>query len=251
MRKRRQIAIFSFSFVDVLATTVGVLIFILLTAVLNVSGVVTCSQWRRDAMEAESKRDLAELNAQTARSVYRRMSRRLEMARMALADTSESVREAQEHSAGNRKLQAENETLQAEVDRLAARRDSHRRQLAALKREGRSTGARHRLPLAVGGSAAVPVHVDCRKEGLVVLGTDVVGGRADRTACPVHQIANERGVFFHLVDRVRRRKLMPDRQVLVFWVRPDGIESASKAAQVARAAGAPLGWEPADSDWDF
>ena len=251
MRKRRQIAIFSFSFVDVLATTVGVLVFVLLTAVLNVSGVVTCSQWRRDAMEAESRHNDAERNARAARRVYRRMSRRLETARMALADASESVREAQKRSSENRQLQAENEALRAEVDRLTTRRDSHRRQLATLKRGGRSTGARHRLPLAVGGAAAVPVHVDCRKEGLVVLGTDVVAGRADRTACPSRQIADERGVFFLLVDRVRSRKLMPDRQVLVFWVRPDGIESASKATQVARAAGAPLGWEPADSDWEF
>lgn len=251
MRKRRQIAVFSFSFVDVLATTVGVLIFVLLTAVLNVSGVVTRSQWRQDALDAELKHRDAELGARTTRSVYRRMSRRLEMARMSLADSSEAVRDAQTASSENRRLQAENDTLRAQVDRLTARRDRQRRQQAAITREGRGTGSRCRLPLAVGGAAAVPVHVDCRKEGLVILGTDIVGGRADRTSCPRRRIADEHGVFRHLVERVGGRKLMPDRQVVVLWVRPGGIETATKAIKLARAAGAPLGWEPADSDWEF
>ena len=170
---------------------------------------------------------------------------------MALAESSGSVREAQQLSTENSRLQRENDALAAAVEQLTTQRDSQKRQLATLEREQRKAGARLRLPQAFGGAAAVPVHIDCRREGLVILGTDVAGGRAARRTCPRRMIARERSTFLELVGRVRGRKLAPSRQVIVFWIRPEGIESATKAIKIARNAGAPIGWEPAGTDWEF
>ena len=62
-RRRRPIRLFSFSFVDILATTIGVLVFILLMAVLNQSGLVEYSQWTRKLEAAEAELEVLRAKA--------------------------------------------------------------------------------------------------------------------------------------------------------------------------------------------
>jgi hypothetical protein len=67
----------------------------------------------------------------------------------------------------------------------------------------------------------------------------------------VADIDRGESTFGRLLREVSERKNRPDRAVIVLWIRPNAIPTGDKAIRAARNAGAPLGWEPADGDWEF
>ena len=87
----------------------------------------------------------------------------------------------------------------------------------------------------------------------MILGRDVTKGADRRETCLAARIGDPRSAFGRLLRRVKAAALRPSGQeeVVVLWIRPDGIAVANRAMAAARKARVPLGWEPADRDWRF
>jgi len=252
MRRVREVQLFNFSFLDILATVIGVLLFILLMAILHQSGIADYAEWEQKLNEAQARASAAEeaeVQAKAAYEVARQETQRVrneatgEAAAMAteagrLADASQAL--ADQVAAAERRAKE----LKDRRERLA---EQVANQQAAVENEG----AEYRLPKAAGGAGASPVHVDCRKEGLVILGLDVTSGVTSREVCPVDDIEKPGGAYRRLIARVKKSRSAGRPEVIVLWVRPDAVDTADKAITAAEEAKAPLGWEPADSNWAF
>ena len=109
------------------------------------------------------------------------------------------------------------------------------------------------LPKAQQSGTRVPVHVDCQKDRLVILGSDVTKGADRRKTCMAASIAKPASAIGRLLREMRTAagRRSGQEEVIVLWIRPDGIAVANRAMAAARKARVPLGWEPADRDWRF
>lgn len=260
VRRRRQVELFSFSFVDILATTIGVLLFILLMAVLNQSGVTEYAKMAKKVKSAETQREEAARQVKEAEEALRKALDETRRAREnASGRAAGFAMQAQEMAAEREKQRAANEAAQARIRALKAQKDELEKKNKSLSQTLQAQQAQAQtqtqtpaatglqmLPKAKGGAEGVAVHVDCRKDGLVILGSDVTSGDGQREFCPLGEIPSSNSAFGKLVQRTKRSS----GQVLVLWVRPDGVASADKAIKAARGK-VPLGWEPADKDWTF
>jgi len=256
MRKRRDVNLFNFSFVDILATTVGVLLFILLMAILNQSGLAAHTFWTQQLEDAKAEARAATRAARDAQANYASARERARQASTRTRPQAAALaRQAQRAADDNARRAAANEQTRKRI--LALKRSL--RQLDAdivrlQKTTARPTqGKRLMLPVADKATNKTAVHVDCQRQGLVIIGSKVDAGRASRTLCPASRILDPRSAFGSLLDAMRPADQSgsgPER-VLVLWIRPDGIPTADRALRAARRARVPVGWEPADADWTF
>jgi len=256
MKKRRQVQLFNFSFVDILATTIGVLLFILIMAVLNLSGTVAHAEWTHQA--AVAGQQVADLAGQLAdaQAAHDQAVADHDAAMQAAAGDNHAIAgQVSDLARRNRELDTANQALRDKLSQLqdqAAKLKGQRQALAAAAAEEAPADAGHYiLPQAHGGAKAIPVHVDCRADGLVIIGRDVKSPRAQRIAIPADAIAAPDSAFRTLVSQVAGKQHGPNREVLVLWIRQAGIVNAYAAIKVAKDTGAPLGWEPALDDWSF
>ena len=253
MRKRREVLIFSFSFIDILATTIGVLLFIMLMAILNQSGITADSE-----MDEELK---------TARQKLANAEQSLHVAEQAFAKAWDDAQDARQHDSGGAQRPSRAATLAEEIRaaetqnmELERRMANARKSAANLQNdiEARrnalgSVDGTAMLPKVKGGSAAKPMHVDCRPDNLLILGDlNDPQGRL-HTLCHLDNIKQPNSSFAQFVHRVKRTASQPgaQREVVVLWIRPGGSKVADHAIGVAREAGVAIGWEPADRDWVF
>lgn len=249
MKRRREPQLFNFSFLDILATTIGVLLFILLFAILDQSQATVVSELeerlkglRRDAEESTAA-------VQEAREAYDKAWAETQEARKKASGSAESMAAtAQRMAEENRELAAQVQQLRGEIEGLTSRQKALEATLEEKQAMLDSPEGVHVLPKAKGGGRGQPVHVDCRKDGLVIHG---LGGSDDeKIFCKADDVEAENGALSDLLQRIERSQT-PRRYVVVLWIRPDGSRVADKAMPVIRKAGVRLGWEPADSGWVF
>lgn len=254
-RRRKKASMFSFAFLDILATVVGVLIFLLLMGVLSQSGAVEASQWQRKYDELDDELAEAQARAADARKRYQDARAAAEDARRELS--GEAARVAGQAAA----VQEENDGIEQEIraarDRVGGlegkitalehKKDQLEKERDRLAQPGRP----HMLPRAEGGARATPIHVDCRESELIIMGADVGDSSVKRIHVPADRIEDAGGSYSKLLDGITKRNARRNPTVLVLWVRPDGIKTADTAINVAKERDVPLGWEPADSDWEF
>ena len=256
MRRRRATSIFSFAFLDILATTIGVLIFMLLLGVVDQGGVleahkleVELAAVNEQAASLERKALNAELDCGKARSAAVAAQQELS----AFARTRSSA--AHEAVGENAELREHIAELEREIAEQERSRGRVSKAIALLKEEIEETrlrGERLRLPVAVRGAKTIPVHVDCREEGVVVLGTRTGDDPFQRESCPLSRLRESNSPFMRLISRINSAAERNEAQMsIVLWVRPEGLKTFRKARRNARKLGVPIGWEPADADWEL
>ena len=246
--RRRPIQVFNFSFLDILATTIGVLLFILLLSVLQQSGWGDVVQWQEKLRQAQSDREDAVAAGQRAIAQQEAARRELEEARQAAAG---AATEAAALARESERIEARIKTTRDGMETLSARKSELERRTVELRASVDAPELERKLPKAAGGAEAEPVHVDCGNGALVIMGTDLTLPGRPRETVPISDIPRPDSAFGRLMRDVKENSVAGRAQVIVLWVRPDGIDTADKAIEAARRADVPLGWEPANADWAF
>ncbi|WP_166831698.1 hypothetical protein [Thalassoroseus pseudoceratinae] len=134
---------------------------------------------------------------------------------------------------------------QAEAAELRQRLQNVRQQKSTARQQAdRARNGRGQVvPRAIdgpGGTSRRPTHVECRSDGLLI--------HPGRQRVGESQISASRSPYGTLIREIAKAK--KDR-CLVLWIRPDGYSNFEKARNAAMEVKAGVGWEPADSDWDF
>lgn len=248
-RRRREVQIFSFSFLDILATTLGVLLFILLFAILNRSGIGASAEWQKRLEGQRGEQVAVQRRAELAKRAHDQAVSETQEVRKAGAGLSgnRAAEVAETNEALDRAIQETKNEIKGLEDRIA----SVRRQVDEL--EGGLRGSDKgvaKLPKAKGGGRGRPIHVDCQRDGVFILGADVEAEKESRRFCATDGINDAGNAFDQLIGDIQGGRL-PRDSVIVLWVRPDGVKAAKAAIQMARQAKVRLGWEPADQDWEF
>ncbi len=256
MKKRGEVKLFNFSFVDILATTIGVLLFIMIMAVLNMSGMVA----RADAVKTkhETKNKKVELEKQIADLLKKFKDLEKKKARLSSVKATKNVTgrelQAQILREANIRIKGEIAQLKDKIDELnLSIKDQDRKITDKADQIRRYKTFSHRMfPQSVGGSSATPVHVECRKDGVVILGTNTEQ-LGNRTLCRVGKLSSASSEYGKLIREVasKRNYKGVQKKVIVLWVRPDAFVTSRKAIAAAKKVKAPIGWEPAAADWKF
>jgi hypothetical protein len=247
VRRKKSIQLFNFSFVDILATTIGVLLFIMLMAVLNVSGAVAHGEAKRELRGYEAEgRELTSEIAKAEAELEGVKKDNDKKRRIAAGDDSELKSEIDGLANANQALEKGNAALTAKATEAEAKIKELEAEIEQAQASKSDSDKQFFLPKAEGGSSATPIHVECSSDGLTILGSDVEKGRDRRVFCPSNQVSSDKGSFGDLVKSVAKTKGASGagRKVIVLWIRPDGLDVAKQAITAARNGGASLGWEP-------
>jgi hypothetical protein len=271
--RSREVEIFNFSFLDILACTIGLLIFIMVMVfILQSSGPVADSgdlirRKLSEAAQAQSaalhdsqiadaletaldrvqvpgepdlkpQRDLAHAARDAAQARYDKASHDLVAAQADL----DSARLAQDRS-------IEHAVEQAKTD-LAAAQDAHKRAESELA-DAHRAGSTNSVTLSPFHRPGQPdedfdiLHVDCHADNVILLKSS--NGRVvevGRTASI--DIGNRTSDFQRIIAEHR----LADHALVLFWIRPDGYATYAAASDQLPIA-TPHGFEPADADWSF
>ncbi len=270
--RSRQVEIFNFSFLDILACTIGLLIFIMVmvfilqsgSPVADISAIVD-----RKAGEAATLQEAAARDARIAAGLEAELGRVIVPDQPDLSpqrDIAEAARDAARHAyenAAHQEAEAQarlNEARLARDRSAASNLETARADLvAAHERNNRAQAALDAAmtpqdqPVVLmrvqrpgeGGQAFQVLHVDCHANQVILLKEN--GGKlAEVGRTGVKELASARSAFQQIAAAQRR---LNDPLVL-FWVRPDGAETY-EAARAELPSGTPFGYEPADAAWTF
>lgn len=272
-RARRSIDIFNFSFLDVLACTIGLLIFIMVmvfvlqsgtTALADTDGIVVKIRQRMGDLEARAAADNA-MTSQLEQELSRVASLAdrgiVEKHRASAADRDRaaadvrSLRDAL--ASAEARLNARSEAIRdmdvklpAAENRLREAQERFRRlneevarfqadidRSHVLVRRGRADDA---------GADSSVLHVDCQATRVVVMRippggkVEVLGTTAKRDIDLLTSDLNK------LLDEHQKAR----NAVVVFWVREDALATFSAAVERV-PTGMTLGYEPALASWQF
>jgi hypothetical protein len=233
MRPRARTEMFNFSFLDILATVLGVLLFILLFAILNQSELHKQSEeFERSHLLGKASETLEEGRAE--------------------GEKAQDLRaEIEGITPKIESLEKLHKSINEDIEELKEQCESREENIAALEKEReRKKGMGMKLPNASGGGRGEPFHIDCTKDGLILLGTNLEEGRDSRKRCSSGDIEKADGPFGKLLKDISSGRRSKDT-VLVLWIRPDGVESGRLAMDAARKAEVRMGYEPADQQWSF
>jgi len=205
--RKRGVEIFSFSFVDILATTIGVLLFILLIAVLNQSGMAKYADVVRRIEEAKAVRGRTERELENAKQ---ELAQAEEDTRQALENSESSAladmaKEARRLASENEATGQENEQLRQQCRQLEDRRDALDKQRRAMRTRAAASGKKYMLPDAKEGSGEAVVHVDCRADGLTIMGTGLSDDKLKWRFCPKEQVKEDKGAFAELLNDLKKQ----------------------------------------------
>jgi hypothetical protein len=272
--RSREVEIFNFSFLDILACTIGLLIFIMVMVfILQTSSPIVdadaiaarkmneaqtirlASQRDREiinALEAQLdnlpvtveptlgvQRDVAKASRDQAEKIYAKSLSDLEAANAA-------VRAARMKR--NQAVDDQNRKIQAMLDSAGARNIQAREALEAAQAapvKNRVLFSAQRRPGGDDTDFQI-LHIDCRNSGVTVLRVADDGSVTEVGETAVDSLDDASSVFS---TAVRRQQGQPNPLVL-FWVRPDGMETFNAASRLL-PAGMAQGSEPADRDWHF
>jgi hypothetical protein len=269
-RYRRQVEIFNFSFLDILACTIGLLIFIMVmvfvlqsgsTALADYSKIIAGDSNRAASLNKQSDADealAARLEAEVdhvatlvdwnlvnrrnaARAARDFEADRLSADRKTLADLQSKIQQ------GLR----ERDDLRTRMNQAAtALADAQRRSQNARKREAAFDDRKDAPNILLKPSKAAPnsvcLFVDCRKDRVVLLRFPLKGKPQLLGTTKAEDLDLLTSNFMKEIDAQTR---LPNPSV-VLWVRPDGIETFNKARSML-PTGLNYGYEPASADWSF
>jgi hypothetical protein len=245
MIPKREIQIFNFAFLDILTSTLGALLFIFLLALINQMGLVAADKIIKQIEKAEA--DLT--NATVAAHAAFGNCTNLQATIVGLEKNSSGVTQQVVRVA------ATNQWLIGQITEIKDQTRSASNQVIILQQaiselqKQTPTSGKSMLPTVIGKTDAIPCHVECNKTGLIILGEDVTRQATKRETCPLKQIETPGSTYRRLLARLHSA---PNRRlVLVLWVRPDGVAALEKALPLAKEAGVPVGYEPAETDWVF
>ncbi|MBI3097003.1 MAG: hypothetical protein HYY93_01975 [Planctomycetes bacterium] len=256
---------FSMSFLDLLANTLGTLIFIMIVLFLQVSQltdrpVVTAEPGEPPAPLPPSSTApedrVEELRARG--EILGQKLREAEAERTGyeaqLSDNPEVPR--QELAAARAEVRRRREEMQklekgVEEARLSRRTAEEQRDRAA---EAKKSESRMAFPTGRGSAETRRItefyHVVCDRGGLVITHQPSRGAREmDGARVALSDVEKENTAFRRAVAGVRRS---PDNSMIVFWVKPSGLDSYERVNGLL--AGEPLvkrGDEPADENLSF
>ena len=267
--RSRQIEIFNFSFLDILACTIGLLIFIMVMVFILQSGspvADTAAIVHRKSDEAQRQklsadqdsaiasqleeqlghihdsvkpdlragRDLAARQAETARAEYQNVLAQLRTAEIELATArSERQRKSdanlQRAESALKEARDRNDTAKADVAQAAGAPVVE--QLSFLRsRRGEETAEDYDV-----------LHVDCRATSVAFLTSDADGTVHESESLPLSEVGDKDSVF---QQRIAAHTLAQNPLVLL-WVRPDGADTYKKVREALPEKCA-FGYEPAD-----
>lgn len=271
---RGQVEIFNFSFLDILACTIALLIFIMVmvfvlqsgrSALADTSKVVARESTRAAALEDQAQRDdriaaqLEEnighlgglvdrqmLNARSAAKAKR------DAAQTQLNHDEDMVASLTQGMRDNKEVH--DQLVKAATQVGAALGKARSDYAAAEKRHGELLAqvANNRVlirPANAPGdpaSDATVLHIDCQRDNLVVMRLRE-GGKPEILGSVSTQSVDAPDSAFRKAVQQHRNAAKP---VLVFWVRPDGIGTFEKAKELV-PPGVDYGYEPAAADWNF
>lgn len=245
---------FSMSFLDLLANTLGTMIFIMILLFIQVSNMTSPAPDTSKIADAEEKlrearervearkRELADAEAATA-DYESQLSDDPEAIRKQVAATLEALEKSRAEAARLEKQDEEARTKRQDAERLRDR-------ALEAQRSGK------RLPFPKGGSGSEATkritefyHVICDKDGLEIThqpssGSPQMEGERVRSG----DITSAGAAFRRAVEAV---KAASDNSMIVFWVKPSGLLAYQAAYKVASEAQIKLGDEPAEEDLQF
>ena len=226
--------------------------FIMLMAAFEQSGMSDAQKLDDQLKEVQAQITAAEQRARQAQADYGKASAAVEAAQRNLSNLANAS------SSADRDLQAENVRLMGRAAKIEGQIAEARKRLkgsnqtvASLEVElkrARGHGTRLHLPKAIAGASTTPMHVDCLSEKVVILGARTDEGISQRQTCPRSLLKQPDKPFVKLIREVKNSK---GTLSIVLWIRPDGVKTAKEAIDIAREHKAPLGYEPADKDWEF
>jgi hypothetical protein len=272
--RHRQVEIFNFSFLDILACTIGLLIFIMVMVFVLQADSVVADASNLIARKAEQVR-AARLGAEQDSLMVRQLEEQLnkipspvdprlagernslrtvvEAARTAYMQRSQEVQRAQATLDSRREAQRRTveKMLHDAEARLQGSRREHEAADLALVRAVAAEPSTHVtfLPIKRAAEEGEPfqvLHVDCHANRVVLLTVGPDGSVSLAGESPLRSIADKNSILATVVRR-HGNSINP---LVLFWVRPDGIETF-EAAQQAIPTNMPRGFEPADADWNF
>jgi hypothetical protein len=268
-RKRSQeIEIFNFSFLDVLACTIGLLIFIMVMAFILQAGSPvsdTAAVIRHRGEQIAALDAAADRDQQIAQSVEMELDKvvptgdpQLVSGRNAARAARDAAKTASDSSfkavavaqaAVDQAAQHESEQAQADLDQ--ARRDLAAAQfkLVAAMNAAQFSHVTF-LPRKSDGSAddaRVDVyHIDCQADHVVIYHGETNGALTEIATVASASVAEPDGAFQKTLSAVSSDA----GKRLLFWVRPAGVATFNDVKALL-AADTPYGFEPADADWVF
>ena len=225
-RTQTQVDIFNFSFLDIIACTVGALIFVLMMFMLHAS---------QEAYKAASPRREQELlsgiaEMENAKSEMEILEEKLAAARNQLHEIGLAKEITTE------KLKAENESVRNEIVRLA-REKTQLEQKASRKKEA-SLGIWIEVIQSRESPDRKPYLVECRQNS-VYLFEERLSETLERTRENISR-------WNALVRRVEASR---EDDFILFLIRPEGIGTFHRLRARLRASDIPHGYEPILADW--
>jgi multidrug efflux pump subunit AcrA (membrane-fusion protein) len=272
--RSRQIEIFNFSFLDILACTIGLLIFIMVMVFILQSGspvADTAAIVHRKSDEAQRQKLSADEDTTIANRLEEQLGRihdsvkpELRAVRDVAAHQSDSARAAYESTL------AQMHTVEAELDtarraRLEKSNSDMQEALAALKAaRDRNEAAKALVAQAVQSPVTAQfsflpswrtgetirdydvLHIDCRGDAVAFLSSDADGNIHESDAFPVSAVGDKDSAFQQRIDA----HALARNPLVLLWVRPDGLDTYHKVRD-ALPGNLAFGYEPADAAWRF
>ena len=244
MATRRELQVFNFAFLDILTSTLGTLLFIFVMALVNQLDLVEQEALQKQLQGLEGQ--LSQITSETdqAKRDYQAAVAQTDSLGKRTGGDAQKVAglntENAELDGKIKDLQGKTAGLTQEADRLQEKINQ--------RNATPEQGSKMMLPVAQSGSGnAVPIHVDCTKNGLIVLGANIAGksSQGQRFSLSEKEIQEANGPYHKFLSQIKAP------YVLVLWVRPDGIPTCYKALKPAKDAGVAVGYEPASADWRF
>ena len=274
-RRSREVEIFNFSFLDILACTIGLLIFIMVmvfilqsgSALADTDAVAAKKVEQASQLQAAADRDAAiadALSAQLGRSVLppeqidlilRRDAAQAARDKTQSQLTAARAAEANAESALASAKLAHDQSVAAVVARaeveLAAAQQKYDDAAAALARFKAQPQATVMLSQAKReGSSPSPafqiLHADCQRDRVVLIRSNAVNKLEVVGTTPVGDLGDDKSDFQRLLAANQRL----DHPLLLLWVRP-GASDTLDAVRKNIGSDTTFGFEPADPDWTF
>jgi hypothetical protein len=270
--RARQVEIFNFSFLDILACTIGLLIFIMVMVVILQSGSAVAdtgqivAQKLKQAIKFDSaaQRDVRIAQSLEAQLDSVKPSGQPDLApRRDAARAARDVAQLEANDAAARLAAVETALDAARLTR--AESEQHLKRATADLVAGRQRLDRATAALAAAKLAAkkVPLilsvlkrpgagsehynilHVDCRAKTLVLM-AEQDGKLSEIGQTPLDELDQADSDFQRQLAQYSKM----DNPLVLFWVRPDGDRTFGTAIEKL-PAGMARGYEPADAQWHF
>jgi hypothetical protein len=271
-RRSRQIEIFNFSFLDILACTIGLLIFIMIMIFVLQSG--GNSLQTNAAAEAHFTNQIASLQLRAADD--ERIAVQLEEQQMkaigAAPDTLIAWNKARtlRDATLQQRIELESDVMQlkasiqskevdkTKLDRLLVNAEARYAQAskdtataqaafsAASTRVDEHHVLVHQIKVPGANADFYVIHVDCRLNEVAIMELPMNGKAKLLGRTPANQLNNAQSSYQQILNQHRNN----EKVVVVFWVRPDSHDTFQEA-KASVPSGMNCGYEPASDDWKF